>query len=200
MVRLGLRLRLRNLWRLEDPVGPQALGPRWPRWSAALQKVVAGVVFLCAFAVPGARAQLLISKTISVDQNIPDRGQYVSSFAWTEHAGLATISDVNVTLSLSSAAGTTMRLGQIYATPTFGTASEGSRTAVLLNREGVTSSSAFGSALSSLNVTLDDSAANNIFFATNGTGTFAADGRLGVNPYGARVAYSTNQITAGWRP
>jgi len=142
-------------------------------------------------------AQLIISKTITENQNIPDRGQYVSSFTWTDHSGLATITDVNVGLNLSSASGTTMRLGQMYATLTFGTASEGSRVAVLLNREGVSNTSAFGSALQSLNVTLDDSAATNIYNLTSSTGTYAADGRLGVNPTGTRVAYSANQITAG---
>ncbi|NDE85901.1 MAG: hypothetical protein EB056_07785, partial [Verrucomicrobia bacterium] len=114
-----------------------------------------------------------------------------------DHAGLATITDVNVGLNLSSAAGMTMRLGQIYATLTFGTASEGSRVAVLLNREGVSNTNAFGSSLQSLNVTLDDSAATNIYNLTSGTGTYAADGRLGVDPYGTRLAYDTNQITAG---
>ncbi|NBR70167.1 MAG: hypothetical protein EBT69_08345, partial [Verrucomicrobia bacterium] len=111
--------------------------------------------------------------------------------------GLATITDVNVGLNLSSASGTTMRLGQMYATLTFGTASEGSRVAVLLNREGVSNTSAFGSALQSLNVTLDDSATTNIYNLTGSTGTYAADGRLGVNPTGTRVAYSADQITAG---
>jgi autotransporter-associated beta strand protein len=140
---------------------------------------------------------LIISKTITENQNIPDRGQYVSSFTWTDHSGLATITDVNVGLNLSSASGTTMRLGQMYATLTFGTASEGSRVAVLLNREGVSNTSAFGSALQSLNVTLDDSATTNIYNLASSTGTYAADGRLGVNPTGTRVAYSADQITAG---
>ena len=154
------------------------------------------VIFAWAFASP-AQAQLMIQKTITVDQSIPDRGQYVSTFTWSDHAGLATISDVNVGLSLSSASGTTMRLGQMYATLTFGTASEASRVAVLLNREGVSNSNAFGSSLQALNVTLDDSAATNIYNLTTETGTYAADGRLRVDPYGTRVAYNANQITAG---
>jgi len=58
-------------------------------------------------------AQLIISKTVTVDQNIPDRGQIVSSLTWSDHSGLATITDVNVGLSLSSASGSTMRLGQM---------------------------------------------------------------------------------------
>ena len=161
----------------------------------SVRNFLVGIVLLVAGS--SGWAQLIISKTITENQNIPDRGQYVSSFTWTDHSGLATITDVNVGLNLSSASGTTMRLGQMYATLTFGTASEGSRVAVLLNREGVSNTSAFGSALQSLNVTLDDSAATNIYNLTSSTGTYAADGRLGVNPTGTRVAYSANQITAG---
>ncbi|MFM6132264.1 MAG: beta strand repeat-containing protein, partial [Sphaerospermopsis kisseleviana] len=37
-----------------------------------------------------------------------------------------------------------------------------------------------------------------VYFITNTTGTYAADGRIGVNPFATnRVAYNTNQITAG---
>ena len=152
------------------------------------------VTLLSGFA---AQAQsITVNRNFSVNQDVPDRGQYVSTYQ-IGNAGLATISDVNVGLSLSSASGSTMRLGQMYATVTVGTASEGSRTAVLLNREGVSNTSAFGSALSSLNVTFDDSAATNIYNLTGSTGTYAADGRIGVNPYGTRVAYNANQITAG---
>ncbi|NBS84218.1 MAG: hypothetical protein EBS59_05930 [Verrucomicrobia bacterium] len=161
----------------------------------SVRNFLVGIVLLVAGS--SGWAQLIISKTITENQNIPDRGQYVSSFTWTDHSGLATITDVNVGLNLSSASGTTMRLGQMYATLTFGTASEGSRVAVLLNREGVSNTSAFGSALQSLNVTLDDSATTNIYNLTGSTGTYAADGRLGVNPTGTRVAYSADQITAG---
>ena len=161
----------------------------------SVRNFLVGIVLLVAGS--SGWAQLIISKTITENQNIPDRGQYVSSFTWTDHSGLATITDVNVGLNLSSASGTTMRLGQMYATLTFGTASEGSRVAVLLNREGVSNTSAFGSALQSLNVTLDDSATTNIYNLTSSTGTYAADGRLGVNPTGTRVAYSADQITAG---
>lgn len=161
----------------------------------SVRNFLVGIVLLVAGS--SGWAQLIISKTITENQNIPDRGQYVSSFTWTDHSGLATITDVNVGLNLSSASGTTMRLGQMYATLTFGTASEGSRVAVLLNREGVSNTSAFGSALQSLNVTLDDSATTNIYNLASSTGTYAADGRLGVNPTGTRVAYSADQITAG---
>ena len=142
------------------------------------------------------RADITVNRTFTVNQDVPDRGQYVDTRQIT-NAGLATITDVNVGLNLGSASGSTMRLGQLYSTVTVGTASEGSRTAVLLNREGVSNTSAFGSAISFLNVTFDDSAATNIYQLTSGTGTYAADGRMGVNPFAAGVAYSAGQINAG---
>jgi len=142
-------------------------------------------------------AQLSIERTITLDQIVPDRGFYVSSFVWS-NTGIISISDVNVQLSLSAAAGTTMRLGQMYASVTHGVASESERVAVLLNRPGVNNTNAFGSNLGSLNVWFDDSvSAPNIYGLTNASGTYAADGRIGVNPYGTRVAYNSNQITAG---
>jgi hypothetical protein len=89
-----------------------------------------------------------------------------------------------------------MWLGQIYSTLTYGVASEGVRTAVLLNRPGVSDSNAFGSGLSSLNVTFDDSATANIFSVASGTGTYRPDGRLGVNPYGSGVIYTPANLNA----
>jgi len=114
------------------------------------------------------------------------------------NSGLGSISNVKVDLSLSSLSqDNPMWLGQIYSTLTYGVASEDERTAVLLNRPGVSNSNAFGSSLSSLNVTFDDSAATNIFNVASATGTYQADGRLGVNPNGSRVAYSNTDVTAG---
>jgi hypothetical protein len=113
------------------------------------------------------------------------------------NSGMGSITDVNVNLSLSSLTqDNPMWLGQIYSTLTYGVASEGVRTAVLLNRPGVSDSNAFGSGLSSINVTFDDSAAANIFSVASGTGTYQADGRLGVNPYASGVAYSAGDINA----
>ena len=156
-----------------------------------------GFVFcLLGGLVASGQAQITVNRSISVNQGVPDRGQYVSALQ-IANAGLATITDVNVGLSLGSASGSTMRLGQLYATVTVGTASEGSRTSVLLNREGVSNANAFGSALSFLNVTFDDSSATNIYNLTGGTGTYAADGRIGVNPFAAGVAYDVSQVTAG---
>ena len=156
------------------------------------------LILLSAFvpALP-AFAQLSIERTITLDQIVPDRGFYVSSFVWS-NTGIVSISDVNVQLSLSAAPGTTMRLGQMYASLTHGVALESERVAVLLNRPGVNNINAFGSNLGSLNVWFDDSvSAQNVYGITNASGTYAADGRIGVNPFGPRVAYNSNQNTAG---
>ena len=144
---------------------PRALGPGW--------LLAVGLLILGLVAPLPVRADITVNRTFTVNQDVPDRGQYVDTRQIT-NAGLATITDVNVGLNLGSASGSTMRLGQLYSTVTVGTASEGSRTAVLLNREGVSNTSAFGSAISFLNVTFDDSAATNIYQLTSGTGTWSA--------------------------
>ena len=136
-------------------------------------------------------------RSVAVNQTVPDLGQSVSLLDMA-NSGMASISDVKVDLSLSSLAQENpMLLGQIYAILTYGVASEEERTAVLLNRPGVSSSNDLGSSLSSLNVTFDDSAMTNIFNVASGTGTYQADGRLSVNPYGNLVAYSPSDINAG---
>jgi len=156
---------------------------------------------LALLGVASANAQevTLLHSVGGVNQTIPDRGQYVSmSLLDLANAGMASITDVKVNLSLSSLnESSPMRLGQIYASLTYGVASEDERMVVLLNRPGVTDSNAFGSRLSSLNVTFDDSATANIFSVASGTGTYQADGRLGVNPYASGVAYNSGNINAG---
>jgi len=155
---------------------------------------------LALLGVASANAQevTLLHSVGGVNQTIPDRGQYVSmSLLDLANAGMASITDVNVNLSLSSLnESSPMRLGQIYASLTYGVASEDERVAVLLNRPGVTDSNAFGSSLSSLNVTFDDSATANIFSVASGTGTYRPDGRLGVNPYGSGVIYTPANLNA----
>lgn len=160
--------------------------------------LLAGLAFL-GLASANAQEVTLLHSVGGVNQTIPDRGQYVSmSLLDLANAGMATITDVNVNLSLSSLSDSSpMRLGQVYASLTYGVASEEERTAVLLNRPGVSDSNAFGSSLSSLNVTFDDSAAANIFSVATGTGTYQADGRLSVNPYASGVAYHSGNINAG---
>lgn len=158
----------------------------------------AGVAFL-GMASANAQEVTLLHSVGGVNQTIPDRGQYVSmSLLDLANSGLGSISNVKVDLSLSSLTeNNPMWLGQVYASLTYGVASEEERTAVLLNRPGVSNSNSFGSSLSSLNVTFDDSAAANIFNLASGTGTYQADGRLGVNPYASGVAYNSGNINAG---
>jgi len=155
---------------------------------------LAGLAFLGA---ASANAQeVTVLRSVNVNETVPDRGQSVSLLDLA-NSGLGSITDVKVNLSLSSLTQENpMWLGQIYSTLTYGVASEGVRTAVLLNRPGVSDSNAFGSGLSSLNVTFDDSATANIFSVASGTGTYQADGRLGVNPNASRVAYSAGDINA----
>ena len=157
--------------------------------------VLAGVAFL---GIGSANAQEVTwLRNVEVNQEVSDRGQSVSLLDMA-NSGLGSISNVKVDLSLSSLTqDNPMWLGQIYSTLTYGVASEEERTAVLLNRPGVSNSNAFGSSLSSLNVTFDDSAATNIFNVASGTGTYQADGRLGVNPNASRVAYNSGDINAG---
>ena len=160
--------------------------------------LLAGLAFL-GVASANAQEVTLLHSVGGVNQTIPDRGQYVSmSLLDLANSGMASITDVNVNLSLSSLTqDNPMWLGQIYASLTYGVASEDERMAVLLNRPGVTDSNAFGSSLSSLNVTFDDSATANIFSVASGTGTYQADGRLSVNPYASGVAYNSGSVNAG---
>jgi hypothetical protein len=156
---------------------------------------LAGLAFLGAASANAQEVTWL--RNVEVNQTVSDRGQSVSLLDMA-NSGLGSISNVKVDLSLSSLTqDNPMWLGQIYASLTYGVASEEERTAVLLNRPGVSNSNAFGSSLSSLNVTFDDSVATNIFNVASETGTYQADGRLGVNPYGSRVAYSTSDVNAG---
>jgi hypothetical protein len=163
--------------------------------TAATGWLLAGVAFLGVDSVKAQEVTWL--RNVEVNQEVSDRGQSVSLLDMA-NSGLGSISNVKVDLSLSSLTqDNPMWLGQVYASLTYGVASEEERTAVLLNRPGVSNSNAFGSSLSSLNVTFDDSAATNIFNVATGTGTYQADGRLGVNPNASRVAYNSGDINAG---
>jgi autotransporter-associated beta strand protein len=148
-----------------------------------------------AFTTGQIHGEVRIETTFSVGADIPDRGQYVDVRS-VANTGLSSILDVDVDLVLASATGSQMRLGDLYATLTYGTASEAERVSVLLNRVGATNTTTWGSSLSSINLTLDDSAPTNVFSATSGTGTYAADGRL-ANPYSSPLAYDPTSVTAG---
>jgi autotransporter-associated beta strand protein len=154
-------------------------------------------LFTVAWLSCQADAQIRIEQTFSVGSSIPDRGQFMDVRTLTS-TGLSSILDVDVSLSLSGATGTRMRLGDLYATLTYGTASEEERVSVLLNRAGASNVTPWGSSLSSLNVTFDDSGiAPNIYGATTGAGSYIADGRLSVNPFSSPAAYDSADVTAG---
>ncbi|MFM6131675.1 MAG: beta strand repeat-containing protein [Sphaerospermopsis kisseleviana] len=145
------------------------------------------IVFLAA----SAQAQIRVERNIPVGQIVPDQGQYVSSVV-VPNPGMTSIFDVRASLFLSSPdVANLMWLGDMYATLTHGTASENERVAVLLNRPGRSTADEYGSVLSSLAVTFDDSgAAPNVFSASSPTGVYRADGRLSVDPYSSPVAFS----------
>ncbi len=142
-------------------------------------------------------AQVVVERFFSVQSNIPDYGQHVDARTISQ-TGLTSISDVDVRVILRSASGDTMRLGDYFVSLTYGTASEDERVAVLLNRPRATDVRQWGSSLSSADFVFDDSQnATNSFYATTTTGTFAADGRLSVNPYATAQAYDASAVTNG---
>lgn len=153
--------------------------------------LVAGPLCLGAWQAQG---QLTINYNFTPNVTVTDNGQITQTKTLGGLSGLSTFSDVDVRLELTSAnGGDPMFLGDMYSTLTFGStlAGETTRTAVLLNRPGRDNTNALGSSLSSLNVTLDDSVSHtNIWATTSSTGTYNSDGRLGVDPHAAGVAFS----------
>jgi autotransporter-associated beta strand protein len=146
-----------------------------------------------------AHAEIRVERTVEVGLNVPDNGGFIVSILGFDNPGVTNFSDIDVQLFLSSPDGANpMWLGDLYSTLTYGTASESERVSVLLNRPGVDNTNPFGSAVSAFDAWFDDAAATNVFFATNGTGSYQADGRIGVDPYAyPHPAFSTNDVTAG---
>ena len=157
-----------------------------------------------------AGAQVVVQRVFNTQQTINDNGQYVD-VRNIPSGGMTAITDVNVGLVMSGAPGSRMRLGDYFVSLTYGTASENERVAVLLNRPQVSDTKFWGSSLSSANLQLDDSVtvnAPNVFgitgavdannaVTTNAVGTYAADGRISVNPYAAATAYIPSTVTHG---
>ena len=135
--------------------------------------------------------QLTVHYDFTTSLSVPDNnGQVAVVQNLGGLAGLSTITDVNARMNLTTGTpGNPMYLGDLYSSLTFGQTGETQSTAVLLNRPGRDNTSVFGSSLTSLNVTLDDSSGTNVFNAT-GNGTYQADGRLSVNPNAAGVAFA----------
>ncbi len=150
-----------------------------------------------------AGAQVVVQRVFNTGQTINDNGQYVD-VRNIPSGGMTAITDVNVGLVMSGAPGNTMRLGNYFVSLTYGTASEDERVAVLLNRPQASDTRTWGSSLSSANLQFDDSvSAPNVFgitgvnSTTNAVGTYAADGRLSVNPYATAPAYDASTVTNG---
>ncbi|MGA1111062.1 MAG: autotransporter-associated beta strand repeat-containing protein, partial [Ilumatobacteraceae bacterium] len=161
-----------------------------------MRRVLTASVLLASVAV--SVGQIRVERNVQVNQNVTDQGQYVSSIVFS-NAGITNITGVRVSLNLSSPeANNAMWLGDIYATLTHGVAWEEERVAVLLNRPGRNATDPWGSDLTSLNITLDDSlVVPNVYNITGSTGTYNADGRIGVDPFGAPVAYDSQAVTTG---
>ena len=89
-------------------------------------------VMVACWAGPGAQAQIEVERTVTVNQSVPDRGEYVSTLQW--EAGVGSISLVKLDLALSSPSiSNPMWLGDMYASLTHGIASETERMAEVVN-------------------------------------------------------------------
>lgn len=117
------------------------------------------------------RAQSLLQmvSTNPVGVNLPDPGQYSSSVSLNPVSLFDQITQVRVNLVLSSPNPVQpMWLGQIKAMLLYGIGTEAQRSAVVLDRVGVTSSDPFGSSATSLNQLFDlGSAFNGGLLASN---------------------------------
>lgn len=147
------------------------------------------------------RADITLNYDFTSGAAVPDGvGQLSDVKTLGGLSGMTDINNVVTRLDLTSPNGNDpMFLGDLYSSLTLGTSSEAQRIAVLLNRPGRNDGSPFGSSLSSLNMTLDDSTAGtNVWAATGVTGTYNSDGRLGVNPNAAGVVFAngSNSLTA----
>ncbi|MBN8456866.1 MAG: hypothetical protein J0M04_03405 [Verrucomicrobia bacterium] len=150
---------------------------------------------LAPAAVLPATGQIRVETKFTTPSAIPDRGQ-VADVRVLGDLGLSSISGVAVDLALSGAPA--MRLGDLYGTLTYGTASENERVSVLLNRPGVSNSNPWGSSLGSASITLDDTLGTaSVFGISAGSGIYQADGRLSVNPLAAPVVYNPADATTG---
>ena len=120
---------------------------------AVLLGLVLGLALF--FASPGpAHAQIQISRSISVQENVPDMGDLVNQYTWSQSGFV--IDSVKVNLIFSSPVSTDpMWLGQLVVTLTHGLPSEAFRSQLVLDRRGVTVSDPFGDSSSSLNEEID---------------------------------------------
>ncbi|NDA26984.1 MAG: hypothetical protein EBZ05_09190, partial [Verrucomicrobia bacterium] len=89
-------------------------------------------MIVACWASPESQAQIEVERTVTVNQSVPDRGEYVSTLQW--EAGVASISQVKLDLALSSPSiSNPMWLGDMYASLTHGIASETERMTQVFN-------------------------------------------------------------------
>ena len=121
----------------------------------ALWGVVAVWLLLLAGAREASAAQIIVSQTVSVNQNVPDMGDLVNQFDWV-NTGITLIDSVKVRLVFSSPVSLDpMWLGQLKVTLTHGLPSEAFRSQIVLDRRGVTAFDSFGDGSSSLDEEFD---------------------------------------------
>ncbi len=130
------------------------------------------------------------SATYSPGVVIPDNNLSGAAFTETFNSAIQSITGIQVSLNISGGYD-----GDFYAYLTHGSAGF----AVLLNRIGANSSSAYGSFDSGMNVTLSDTASGNIHDASYAggllTGTFQPDGR-NISPLTPAAILATTPSTA----
>jgi len=89
-------------------------------------------MIVACWASPESQAQIEVERTVTVNQSVPDRGEYVSTLQWD--AGVGSISLVKLDLALSSPSiSNPMWLGDMYASLTHGIASETERMTQVFN-------------------------------------------------------------------
>jgi autotransporter-associated beta strand protein len=97
------------------------------------RRLIACCAWFVFCAVTTSEAQITIERTIEVGVNIPDGGEYVSTFVWT-NSGLTNITGAAVRVQLSSpSASNPMWLGDMYALLVHGIGDTNARTALLFD-------------------------------------------------------------------
>lgn len=130
-----------------------------PLLSSYRLRSLSWVGFSVYSVIASADAQLTIERRITVGSLVPDRGDHVESFT-IDNSGLVNLTGVSFTMNLSSPdASNPMWFGDMFASLTYGTASENERMAVLFNRPGVTAQDPWGDSSSNLSQTYDVSGA-----------------------------------------
>lgn len=152
---------------------------------------ISGVLAGLLLSLNVGRAQAVYNDTFNVNLSVPD-ANYSGLMLATNLSGMnGYITGLTVTLDISSGYN-----GDLYA---YLTGPNGGF-AVLLNRVGVTNGNAHGYSDAGFNITLSDSAANNIHYyqLTSGTGvptgTWAPDGE-NVDPLSASVGSTASTAT-----